>query len=75
VDETNNNLTARTRAFPERSSEGFDLNGMDLRDWFAGQAMIGDLSRDGSALDLLAGRQALARKAYEIADAMLEARK
>lgn len=50
--------------------------GMTLRDWFAGQALAGvmsicvsDTPRDGEAMP-----QSFARKAYEIADAMLAAR-
>jgi hypothetical protein len=46
-----------------------DYRGMTLRDWFAGQAL--------SNLDCLGRHQIKfdAEKAYEIADAMLEARK
>ena len=51
----------------------------DLRDWFAGQALVGILP----STDNESGRSAftetepdwIAQKAYELADAMLEARK
>ena len=54
-------------------------SGMSLRDWFAGQALAGILP----ATDNESGRSAftetepswIAQKAYELADAMLEARK
>ena len=53
-------------------------DGMSLRDWFAGQALSGILS----STDNESGRSAftttpawIAEKAYEQADAMLEARK
>ena len=54
------------------------LPGMSLRDWFAGQALTGILP----STDNESGRSAftetepdwIAQKAYELADAMLEAR-
>jgi hypothetical protein len=55
-------------AFPKHGYVGRD--GMTLRDWFAGQALVGliaDPSRDGSTDDR-------ARYAYAYADAMLRAR-
>lgn len=53
--------------------------GMSLRDYFAGQALIGSLSKDISLENHTwvynrANRAELARDCYEIADAMLEAR-
>lgn len=42
--------------------------GMTLRDWFAGQALIGYLSKGGSMPEVI-------EYAYRAADAMLEARK
>ena len=48
-------------------------DGMTLRDYFAGQALMGVLSN--SKLDERIGENRLARSAYEIADAMLKARK
>lgn len=43
--------------------------GMTLRDWFAGQAMLGLVARYGND-----GEIAAAKIAYEFADAMLAAR-
>lgn len=43
--------------------------GMDLRDWFAGQALVGWLA-DGSATNC----EEVAAEAYAFADAMLAAR-
>lgn len=48
--------------------------GMALRDWFAGQALVGALSRDkveGGAFGLA---ELWAGRAYELADAMLAER-
>jgi hypothetical protein len=63
-------------AFPSQWHDK-DNEGMSLRDWFAGQAMAGviptcnmDTREDGETREML-----FARKAYRIADAMLEARK
>lgn len=47
--------------------------GMTLRDWFAGQALIGMLSGDQSP-DKDWVEQVTAPKAYRVADAMLKAR-
>jgi hypothetical protein len=47
--------------------------GMSLRDWFAGQAMMGIIAHPGN-VDCEGGRH-FAKTAYEMADAMLEARK
>lgn len=44
--------------------------GMSLRDWFAGQALAGLVTR-GPYVD----GKAVSARAYEVADAMLEARK
>jgi hypothetical protein len=57
-------------AFPGTDARGFVSTGMTLRDWFAGQAIAG----------LMEYRQqfnikVLAVDAYEVADAMMEARK
>ena len=49
------------------------VNGMSLRDWFAGQAVSGALQgydHDRHSLT----RQRIAENAYAIADAMLKAR-
>jgi len=48
--------------------EGYE-DGMTLRDWFAGQALVGLLSRSDVPL-----AHAVPDNAYMIADAMLEAR-
>jgi hypothetical protein len=45
--------------------------GMSLRDWFAGQVMLGLISH-GPAVDI--DDATLARGAYTVADAMLKAR-
>ena len=63
-------------AFPFAATDVSNMNmqskGMTLRDWFAGQVMIGlcsPLSKNG-ALD----PYTLAFKSYQYADAMIEAR-
>jgi hypothetical protein len=64
-------MSENPRAFPLGSSDG-----MSLRDWFAGQALVGGLASgltiDGASPE---HRQALAMTVYAIADAMMEARK
>jgi hypothetical protein len=61
-------------AFPqlEPNSAYFNATGMTLRDWFAGQALAGGLDR---WLEVQACDKEISGWAYEIADAMLEARK
>ena len=62
-------------AFPQNDLSNYNMGpdgigdgmGMSLRDWFAGQALEGR-GYDGW------GAQDIAEMAYEIADAMLEAR-
>ena len=52
-----------------------DREGMTLRDWFAGQALMGALSanpRVGKGQDVIT--RAFASAAYELADAMLAVR-
>jgi len=63
------------KAFPVQFKWGKELdgyNGMDLRDWFAGLAMQGILSRADArfttTLDYVGG------KAYQYADEMMKAR-
>jgi hypothetical protein len=51
--------------------ETVQLHGMSLRDWFAGQAMQGLIADTEYPLD----HDGLAKAAYDIAGAMLEARK
>lgn len=65
-------------AFP-RTGEGFgnpryDEAGMTLRDWFAGQAVIGIMSTAGAFERTDRRIDMVARKAYEFADAMLAER-
>lgn len=62
------------KAFPTSAQSwdihnGRDLSGMDLRDYFAAMAMIGELIRDKEA-----GLLVVAEDAYMMADAMMEAR-
>lgn len=52
-------------AFPSN-----DYNGMTLRDWFAGQALAGMFAHGHEGPD-----EEVAMYAYEMAEAMLEARK
>jgi len=52
----------RMKAFPNNRSEG-----MDLRDYFAAKAMVGQMWSDNYEED--------AKNCYKIADAMMEARK
>ena len=54
-------------AFPHRGPDSYS-NGMTLRDYFAAKAMQALITR----ISMSGGDQA--RKAYEIADAMLKAR-
>lgn len=57
-------------AFPLHAGTMTDCEGLSLRDWFAGQAMVGSVSEDSGTLY----REETARVAYAIADAMLKAR-
>ena len=62
--------------------QGGDVQeGMDLRDWFAGMALQGLVTRyydtKGSVIDVgegILGAKFVTKGAYEIADAMMEAR-
>lgn len=71
-------MTERTEndapAFPVTAGQQVYSHGMTLRDWFAGQAMIGLCSGINSGSDAWLINCA-AVLAYQIADAMLEARK
>ena len=62
-------------AFPaDETANQNDTMGMSLRDYFAGQAMIGIMSTSG-AFDRADRRlDMVANKSYELADAMIEAR-
>ena len=63
-------------AFPSSEEQ---TDGMTLRDWFAGQASIGlsaSLEREpNQPWEMCYPPQQIAKMAYEIADAMLGARK
>lgn len=59
-------------AFPAKDSDGYWAEGMTLRDYFAAKAMQGICTN--SALGNWSAK-IIAREAYEIADAMLKARK
>ena len=50
--------------------------GMELRDWFAGQAMVGWLSYNGEYVDMTSDAQGekVAAWSYAYADAMLKER-
>jgi hypothetical protein len=58
-------------AFPGTDSIGQTSIGMSLRDYFAGQCIVGMACRVGNE----AWRSELSRRAYELADAMLAERK
>lgn len=55
-------------AFPHSASDGYIEFGMSLRDYFAGQALIGLLMHDDVYLE------SAAESAYSAADIMLEIR-
>ena len=59
-------------AFPGTDAGGFVSTGMTLRDWFAGQAIMG-LAPEMATGDKENCRH-IAFIAYEVADAMMEAR-
>ena len=65
-------------AFPVQFLNGKSQSGMTLRDYFAGQALAGNLEQ-GIENDMLSGwwhaPEDIADRAYEIADAMIERRK
>jgi hypothetical protein len=58
-------------AFPAKTSD-VNFKGMSLRDWFAGQALVGFLSTEANEAT---EPESIAKWAYENADAMLAARK
>ena len=62
-------------AFPSPSVQHVDLRGMSLRDWFAGQALAGLLASEGGSDCGFYTAPAAAARAYDIADAMLAARR
>lgn len=63
-------------AFPLAVPVNFQFaeNGMSLRDWFAGQALIGDLSGHSTKADRTKEFMRAANRAYALADAMLAER-
>ena len=68
----------RTGNFTPDGESQFDsisLDGMALRDWFAGQSLAGLLSLNATYGQRTDNRMALAKDAYAHADAMLTARK
>lgn len=60
-------------AFPPMHNPETHESGMSLRDWFAGQALISLVA--ASLAEHGAGAKMVGTVAYQIADAMLEARK
>lgn len=56
-------------AFPRDGGQYGGYNGMDLRDWFAGQALIGWRNEGYAFIS-----ESVARECYSIADAMLAER-
>lgn len=62
-------------AFPHVSAAGYVTEGMSLRDYFAGQALVGMLG--GSFMPKMLGRDDwdFAAASYQMADAMLKVRK
>lgn len=61
-------------AFPSQNGHYFEP-GMTLRDWFAGQAIIGMTSQSERKVnDVKSYARIFARDAYTFADAMLAAR-
>ena len=62
-------------AFPCEYPEGNFFTGMSLRDWFAGQALCGELaSQDGEREWTAPYFPDLAKTVYAMADAMLKRR-
>lgn len=66
-------------AFPTSLSAEGPFGGMTLRDWFAGHALAGWLATYSPRISHPADREGspelLAKDAYTLADAMIEARK
>ncbi len=61
-------------AFPTPDC-AYDETGMSLRDWFAGQALAGMFRHEGWINTVDDDQAEAASRAYNIADAMLAARK
>lgn len=78
--------TENPSAFPFPEIRGFDgcgiregSDGMTLRDWFAGQVLVGELSGEDMGDGPVQSRSdanatLMARRAYHLADAMLAER-
>ena len=47
---------------------------MTLRDWFAGQALVGEMRENGEDLDWLPRAGLMAARCYTVADAMIAER-
>lgn len=60
--------------YSHERAENWSTDGMSLRDWFAGQALMGISVGYEVNGEPLPGNDTLAREAYCIADAMLAAR-
>lgn len=62
-------------AYPTTTANGYGgmSQGMDLRDWFAGQALAGLCAYSGSCEGKFLPNE-IAGRSYEIADAMIAAR-
>ncbi len=56
-------------AFPQPGATQRKSGGMSLRDWFAGQALMGVLANRGHSTP-----EWLAKTSYEVADAMIKER-
>ncbi len=65
-------------AFQHEHSDGLthtqEWAGMTLRDYFAGQAIIGIMSDPGMRPDTVSEFNHMAMRMYQVADAMLKAR-
>jgi hypothetical protein len=63
------------KAFPNTASYPLREDGMDLRDYFAAQAMVGILTMlKGGNEGLITVQESASQYAYEWADAMMKAR-
>ena len=72
-DEKKTGGQAYPAAWGNHEQGGNDVPGMSLRDWFAGQALMGIASIQAEGFSLCEGDAA--KWAYTYADAMIEARK
>jgi hypothetical protein len=52
----------------------YEEAGMSLRDYFAGQALIGEMQRHGEDLEWVPRAGLIAKACYAVADAMLDER-